>query len=288
MQGIIVKGIAGFYYVKVNDKVYECKARGKFRHNELSPLVGDKVEFELQNNKGFIKEILPRSSKLIRPAIVNVTKAIIVFAVKNPDFNTDLLNKFLIQCEANGLKVVICFNKIDLVSKEELEEKIALINSMGYKVICSNAKEGLGIEVIKEELYNNITVLSGPSGVGKSTILNSILGHAAMKTGDISAKLKRGKHTTRHCELVELEGGYIADSPGFSSLDIGNIKKEELQDYFPEFEAYKNNCKFSTCIHNKEPGCAVKEALKEGKINKHRYEFYVKTLEEIQNRREWK
>jgi ribosome biogenesis GTPase len=288
MQGIIVKGIAGFYYVKVDEEIYECKARGKFRHNELSPLVGDKVEFDLQNGKGFIKDILPRTCELIRPAIANVSQAIIVFAVKNPDFNTDLLNKFLMQCEANGLNVIICFNKIDLISKEELEEKISFVNSIGYKVICSRAKQGEGIEEIKRQLQNNITVLCGPSGVGKSTILNSILGRMAMKTGDISERLKRGKHTTRHCELIEMEGGYIADSPGFSSLDIGYIKKEDLQNCFPEFSEYKDNCKFSTCIHNKEPGCAVKEAVLNNNINQNRYDFYVKTLEEIQSRREWK
>lgn len=288
MQGIIVKGIAGFYYVKVDEDIFECKARGKFRHNELSPLVGDKVEFDVQNGKGFIMDILPRSCSLIRPAIANVTQAIIVFAVKNPDFSTDLLNKFLIQCEAKGLKVIICFNKIDLVSKEELEEKISFVNSIGYKVICSRAKQGEGIEKIKEQLHNNITVLCGPSGVGKSTILNSILGRNAMETGDISERLKRGKHTTRHCELIEIKGGYIADSPGFSSLDISDIKKEDLQNCFPEFNEYKNDCRFSTCMHNKEPGCAVKEAVLKDEINKNRYDFYVKTLEEIQNRREWK
>ncbi len=288
MQGIIIKGIAGFYYVKTDEKVYECKARGKFRHEELSPLVGDQVVIDIQNDKGLITEIFKRSSKLIRPAIANVTQAIIVSAVKNPDFNTDLLNKFLVLCEANNLKAIICFNKIDLVTEEELMNKICFVKSIGYEVLCTKAKQGEGIEKIKKHLPGNVTVLCGPSGVGKSTMLNSILGREAMETGDISAKGKRGKHTTRHCELLEIEGGYIADSPGFSSLDLGIIKKEDLQYCFPEFKEYQNNCRFSSCLHHNEPNCAVKKALEENKINRNRYDFYIKTLEEILSRREWK
>lgn len=288
MQGIIIKGIGGFYYVKINNKIYECKARGKFRHNDLSPLVGDKVIIDVDKDKGFIKEICTRTSKLIRPSIANVTQAFIVFAVRNPDFNLDLLNKFLILCEINKLKVVVCFNKIDLATSDELEDTISLVKSIGYEIIYLNAKLGKGIEEIKNHLRDNVTVFCGPSGVGKSTILNSVVGHLAMETGVISEKLKRGKHTTRHCELLEIDGGYVADSPGFSSLDIGFIKKEELQLCFPEFLEYQDSCKFSTCMHYKEPGCSVKEAVNEGKININRYNFYLKTLEEILNRREWK
>ena len=288
MRGIIVKGIGGFYYVKVNDKIYECKARGKFRHKELSPLVGDNVIIDLDKDKGFIKEICTRTSKLIRPSIANVTQAFIVFAVRNPDFNMDLLNKFLILCEINKLKVVICFNKIDLATSDEIEDTVSLVKSIGYEIIYLNAKLGEGIEEIKNHLKENVTVFCGPSGVGKSTILNSIVGHSAMETGTISEKLKRGKHTTRHCELLQIDGGYVADSPGFSSLDISFIKKEELQLCFPEFLEYHDSCKFSTCMHYKEPGCSVKEAVSVGKINKNRYSFYLKTVEEILNRREWK
>ncbi|MDF2502746.1 ribosome small subunit-dependent GTPase A [Clostridium sp.] len=288
MQGIIVKGIGGFYYVKINDKIYECKARGRFRHRDLSPLVGDNVLIDLDKDKGFIKEILTRTSELIRPAIANVTQAFIVFAVRQPDFNMDLLNKFLILCEINKLKVVICFNKIDLATDANLEETVSLVKSIGYEIIYLNAKAEKGIEEIKSHLEGNVTVFCGPSGVGKSTILNSILGHSAMETGAISERLKRGKHTTRHCELIEIDGGYVADSPGFSSLDIGFIKKESLQLCFPEFNKYYDECKFSTCMHYKEPGCAVKKAVEAGKINNNRYNFYVKTLEEILNRREWK
>ncbi|AJA48168.1 putative ribosome biogenesis GTPase RsgA [Clostridium pasteurianum DSM 525 = ATCC 6013] len=289
MQGIIIKGIGGFYYVKVNSKIYECKARGKFRHKELSPLVGDNVIIDLdEDNKGVIKEICDRTSKLIRPSIANVTQAFIIFAVRNPDFNMDLLNKFLVLCEVNKLKAVVCFNKIDLATKEEVDNTVSLVKSIGYETIYLNAKTGYGIDKIKAHLEENITVFCGPSGVGKSTILNSIVGHSAMETGDISKRLNRGKHTTRHCELLEIDGGYVADSPGFSSLDISFIKKDQLQGCFPEFLEYYDTCKFSTCMHYKEPGCTVKEAVESGKINKNRYMFYIKTLEEILSRREWK
>lgn len=281
MHGLIVKGIGGFYYVKAEDKIFECKARGKFRINDLSPMVGDRVSIDLDKGKGFIKEIFERTSELIRPSISNVTQAFIVFAVKNPDFNMDLLNKFLLLCNANNLKVIVCFNKLDLASKEEIEAAANSVSSTGYEVIYIKAKAGEGIQKIREHLKNNITVFCGPSGVGKSTILNKIIGSEKMETGEISDKIKRGKHTTRHCELIEIEGGYVADSPGFSSLSVDFIKKDELKNYFPEFQEYENDCKFSGCNHYKEPACAVKKAVEEGLINKSRYEFYIKTLEEL-------
>ncbi|MDD3223996.1 MAG: ribosome small subunit-dependent GTPase A [Clostridium sp.] len=288
MQGIIVKGIAGFYYVKIEDKIYECKARGRFRHNSFSPLVGDKAIIEVENDKGFILDILPRTSELVRPAIANVSQAIIVFAVKNPQYNGDLLNKFLVLSESNNINVIVCFNKIDLISEEELKKMISSVENMGYKVICLNAKNKEGFKSIRENLKDNITVLCGPSGVGKSTILNGVIGKDKMETGTLSEKLQRGKQTTRHVELIETDGGYLADSPGFSSLELLNIEKEDLQYCFPEFKAYYNTCKFSTCMHHKEPGCAVKKAVDENLISKDRYDFYIKTLEEISNRRKWK
>ncbi|WP_411682993.1 ribosome small subunit-dependent GTPase A [Clostridium thailandense] len=285
MQGTIVKGIGGFYYIKVDEGIVECKARGKFRHNELTPMVGDKVEITLKEGKGVIDKIYPRSNELIRPAVANVTQALVVFALKNPEINENLLNKFLINCEYNNLKVTVCFNKLDLISEEEKNEIVSMIKSAGYEIIFLKAKEGYGIDEVKEKLKNNVTVLCGPSGVGKSTILNTIAGRELMETGEVSEKLRRGKHTTRHSELIDMGDGFIVDTPGFSSFDLDFLLKDELQNCFPEFADYIGDCKFTGCLHYKEPGCAIKEAVIENKINSKRYEFYIKTLEEIMSRR---
>jgi ribosome biogenesis GTPase / thiamine phosphate phosphatase len=285
MVGTIIKGIGGFYYVRVDKDIFECKARGKFRFNELTPLVGDKVEIEVKNGKGVIDKIFDRTSELVRPTVANVTQAFVVFTLANPDLNLDLLNKFLILCEHNHLKAVVCINKVDLVNVEDYQNIISMIKAAGYEVLFLKAKEGFGVEALKERLHDNITVFCGPSGVGKSTLLNKLIGNEVMKTGDISEKLGRGKHTTRHSELVEYEDGYIVDTPGFSSLEIGFIPKEELQSCFPEFEQYHNSCKFTGCLHYKEPSCAVKAALEDNKINRQRYDFYIKTLEELKAER---
>jgi ribosome biogenesis GTPase len=285
MVGTIIKGIGGFYYVRVDKDIFECKARGKFRFNELTPLVGDKVEIEVKNGKGVIDKIFDRTSELIRPTVANVTQAFVVFTLSNPDLNLDLLNKFLVLCEYNNLKAVVCINKVDLVNVEDYDNTISMIKAAGYEVLFLKAKEGFGVEALKERLNDNITVFCGPSGVGKSTLLNKLIGNEVMKTGDISEKLGRGKHTTRHSELVEYENGYIVDTPGFSSLEIGFIPKEELQSCFPEFEEYHNSCKFTGCNHYKEPGCAVKAALEDNQIDSQRYDFYIKTLEELQTGR---
>lgn len=285
MQGTIVKGIAGFYYIKSEKGIIECKARGKFRHNDMTPMVGDKVEISVKNGKGVIDKIYPRINKLIRPAVANVTQALVVFALKNPEINEDLLNKFLINCEFNNLKVVVCFNKLDLISDLEKNEIEHMIRAAGYEIILLKAKQGYGIEQIREKLKDNVTVLCGPSGVGKSTILNAIAGRELMETGEISEKLRRGKHTTRHSELIDIDEGFIVDTPGFSSLDIDFITKDELQNCFPEFLDYVGECKFTGCVHYKEPGCAVKSAVNNGDINEKRYEFYIKVLEEIISRR---
>ena len=287
MKGKIIKEIGGFYYVKTSEGLIECKARGKFRHKDMKPMVGDDVEIEVSNGKGIIEEIFERKSQLIRPTVANVTQAFVVFAVKNPDINFDLLNRFLILCEHNNIEAVVCLNKVDLVSEEEKEAIKQKIVDIGYDVLYINAKKGIGIEKLREKLDNNETVLCGPSGAGKSTLINTLTEKYHMETGEVSEKIGRGKHTTRHSELIDVVGGYIVDTPGFSTLEVNFIEKEDLRYSFPEFEEYNNLCKFRGCLHYKEPNCAVKKAVEEGKINKYRYDFYIRTLEEKMDGRKY-
>jgi ribosome biogenesis GTPase len=282
MQGVIIKGIGGLYFVKVENKVIECKARGKFRYAGLSPVIGDKVEImlEVDPSKGVIEKIFARDNEMIRPVVANVTQAFVVFAFKQPDLNMDLLNKFLVLCEFYKLKIVLCLNKLDLVEGVD-DALIKELKSVGCDIVFLKAKEGEGLEELKTKIKNNISVFCGPSGVGKSTILNSILGREAMITGDISKKSQKGKHTTRHSELIEYKEGFLLDTPGFSSLSLDFIDKEQLQHCFPEFEKHRCECRFSNCMHYKEPNCRVKEAVEDNEIYRDRYKFYVKTLEEI-------
>jgi ribosome biogenesis GTPase len=285
MEGTIVKGIGGFYYVKVDSDTIECKARGKFRYDELVPMVGDKVEISIKDNKGVIEKILDRTSELVRPAVSNVTQAFVIFTFVNPDLNIDLLNRFLVLCEHHNLKTIVCFNKIDLIDIKNYDGIINTLKDAGYSVVLLKAKEGYGIEYLRSSLDDNITVFCGPSGVGKSTLLNNLMGKEVMKTGDISEKLGRGKHTTRHSELVEFGGGFIVDTPGFTSLETSFIPKDEIQYCFPEFKPFIGNCKFTGCLHYKEPHCAVKNATEENNVSKERYNFYVRLLEEVMNGR---
>ena len=265
MQGIIMKGIGGLYFVKVEDKVIECTARGKFRYSGLSPV---------------IEKIFTRETEMIRPVVANVTQAFVVFSFKKPDLNMDLLNKFLVLCTYYKLKIVLCLNKLDLVEEVD-EDLLKQLKSVGCDLVFLKAKEGEGLEELKLRIKDNISVFCGPSGVGKSTILNSLVGREAMKTGEISQKSQKGKHTTRHSELIEYQEGFLLDTPGFSSLNIDFIEKEELQYCFPEFEKHRGECRFSNCMHHKEPNCKVKEALDDNEIYMDRYKFYIKTLEEI-------
>lgn len=287
MKGKIIKGIGGFYYVKTELGIIECKARGKFRHKDMKPVVGDDVEILIEKNKGTIEEIYERSSELIRPVVSNVTQAFVVFAMKNPDINFDLLNRFLMLCEYNNIKSIVCLNKMDLVSEEERNDIKEKINSIGYEVLFINAKRGIGVDTLKERINGNVTVLCGPSGAGKSTLINTLTEKYHMETGEVSEKIGRGKHTTRHSELIDVEDGYIVDTPGFSTLEINFIEKEDLKYCFPEFEEYNNSCKFRGCVHYKEPNCAVKNAVEEGKINSLRYDFYIRTLVEIMDGRKY-
>lgn len=288
MEGKIIKGIGGFYYIKTKEGVIECKARGKFRHNDMKPIVGDDVRIKVENGKGVIEDIHKRSNELLRPTVSNVTLAFVVFAIKNPDLNFDLLNRFLVLCEVNNIEAIVCLNKIDLVSKEEAIELKEKINSIGYEVLFINAKESKGIEDLKERIDGNVTVLCGPSGAGKSTLINSLIETNHMETGNVSEKIGRGKHTTRHSELIDVADGYIVDTPGFSTLEVNFVDKDELKYAFPEFEELNDMCRFRGCLHYKEPDCAIKNAVERKEINKYRYEFYIRTLEEIISGRKYK
>ena len=273
MTGKIIKGIAGFYYVHIKDYgIYECKAKGKFRNNKIKPLVGDNVEVDILDSlekKGNIVKILSRENDLIRPLVANVDQAMIVFAVKKPDPNLNLLDRFLVMMEYQNIETIICFNKIDIGNEKFMEELKNTYNNAGYKVLFASATENEGVEEIKKLLYGKTTVLAGPSGVGKSSMLNALTNEDKMETGKISEKIGRGKHTTRHSEIFNMDKeSYIVDTPGFSSMFVPGMTKEKLQDCFPEMAQYEPECKFGGCAHINEPICGVKE-LEEMERNKY-------------------
>lgn len=290
MQGRIIKGIAGFYYVYdvVESVVYECKAKGIFRKEKIKPLVGDLVEYEILNHKektGNIVDILPRKNELIRPAVANINQALVVFAVRKPDPHFNLLDRFLVMMEKQGIPVVICFNKKDIANVPEIEELKEVYAACGYRVIFTSAREQENIWLVKEVLKGKISAVAGPSGVGKSSLINCLQEQVSMETGSISQKIERGKHTTRHSELIPIdEDSFIMDTPGFSSLYTNDFEKEDLKFYFPEFRAYQETCRFNGCNHVSEPGCGVKKALEEGKIHPVRYEDYLEMYRELEQK----
>lgn len=285
IEGIITKGIGGFYYIDTNQGVYECRARGIFRKEKITPLVGDNVKINIideENKKGVLEEIEDRDTELVRPPIANVNKAIIVFAIKNPNPNLSLLDRFIVLAERESLDIIIVLTKADLATDEELNKLKSIYETSGYKVIPVSNEAKINIDKVKEELKGNIVVFAGPSGVGKSTLLNNIDSKFQLQTGEVSDKIKRGKHTTRHAELLKLEcGGMVADTPGFSSLTLDDIEEDELKEYFIEFDEFSDGCKFGgRCMHENEPICGVKEGVNEGKIAKERYESYLQLLKE--------
>lgn len=290
IEGIIIKGIGGLYYVSTNERIIECKARGLFRKEKIKPLVGDNVLIDLNDidDMGYIMEIKKRETELIRPPVANVNQSIIVFALKDPNPNLWLLDRFLLLSEKEKLKAVIVFNKTDLISEEKLQSIYEVYRNTGYKIIKTSTKSMSGINELKQILKNRISVFAGPSGVGKSSLLNAIEPNLELKIGDISDKTKRGKHTTRSSSLLELSfGGFVVDTPGFSSLDLNFINEDELEIFFPEIYENSMECKFNDCKHNKEPGCNVKKKLEEGNISKERYENYLSFLEEIKKSRRY-
>lgn len=292
MTGKIIKGISGFYYVYVEGAgLYECKAKGAFRKQKIKPLVGDNVEIAVideANKLGNVEKILPRKNELIRPAVSNIDMALVIFASAKPDPNFNLLDRFLCMMEYQKVPVTICFNKIDLVDQEKLKEYSGIYEPAGYNVIftCTKTKEGLGS--IRSLLEGKTTTVAGPSGVGKSSIINCLQSDITMETGTISEKIERGKHTTRHSEIIPVSHDtYIMDTPGFSSMDVPGFEKEDLWTCYPEFVRHEPYCRFIGCSHINEPDCGVKAAIEDGEISPIRYENYKLLYEELKNRHKY-
>ena len=293
MRGRIIRGIGGFYYVKTDEtrEVYECRPRGIFRKDLKKPLVGDVVDIEITDTKdmeGSIVRIHDRRNSLVRPAAANVDQAMVIFALASPEPLPGLLDRFLIRERYEGIPVVICINKTDLADEKKREDFAGIYSGSGNKLLFISAKTGAGEEELKRCLEGKTTVLSGPSGVGKSTLINTLTNTQLRQTGELSRKLKRGKQTSTDAELIQLnENTFIIDTPGFSSLDIPDMDENELQDYYPEINAFKGECYFSACSHIHEPKCAVRAAVLEKKINEIRYASYSGIYEELSSRRKY-
>ncbi len=275
IEGLIIRNISDLYTVKSQDKYYNCKAKGIFRKQKLTPVVGDKVIID--SEKLIITKILNRNNILVRPPISNIDQAIVVVSVVNPTFQSNLVDKLLVMIEFNNIKPIICLTKMDLLNDNSMDNIINYYKSIGYNVLINTE-----IDKIKELLNNKITVITGQSGVGKSTLLNRLDSKLSLKTNDISHALGRGKHTTRHVELYNLFGGYIADTPGFSSLSL-DMKKEDVRDNFIEFNLYKDKCKYRDCMHINEDDCEIKRLVNDGIILKSRYDNYIKFINEIKS-----
>lgn len=288
MQGKIIRGIGGFYYVHTHQGVYECRARGIFRKDKEKPLPGDLVSISVLDEtekKGNLDEILPRTNSLIRPAVANVDQALVIFALVSPKPNFNLLDRFLVLMEKQNLPALICMNKTDLASDEMIAEVRKRYRNSGYPLLFVSAAQKEGVEAIREYLRGKTTTVAGPSGIGKSSLINLLQDGVQMQTGAVSEKIERGRHTTRHTELMWVEEDtYILDTPGFSSIELFGIEKEELGDYFPEIAAHAGDCRFRGCAHLAEPDCAVKEAVDNGEISKGRYENYQQLYEDLKKK----
>lgn len=297
-EGLIVKALSGYYYVKPEGsapgEVIQCRGRGIFKKKGLTPLVGDQVIYTpTENGEGTVDEILPRTTELVRPPIANARLAVLLFSLKEPDLNLSLLDKFLVHIEHAGLRALICLTKEDLLGEADKTEEAdpteqvkQLYEEIGYEVVVTSSVSGLGTDEVRSRLAGEISVFSGQSGVGKSTLLNAMLPGLSLETSEISLKLGRGRHTTRHVELIELDnGGYVADTPGFSQLDFLELGVEELSSCFREFRELADECKFRGCSHLHEPGCRVREALERGEVASSRYEHYVQFQQEMKDKK---
>ncbi len=285
MQGKIYKGIGGFYYVAVGDEIIECKARGKFRKEHITPMIGDDVEIEVKDNKGSITEIYPRKNSLIRPAVANIDLIVVVVAAKDPDPATFVTDKMLVNAEINGVNAIVCINKSDLADADELRD---IYSRAGYRTICVSALEKNGLDELFEVIKGKTAAFAGVSGVGKSTILSHITG-VTLQTGEVSDKISRGRHTTRHVELFKVQGGgYVLDTPGFSSVEAEDVTAQDLMLYFPEIREASGDCRFRGCAHIDEPDCAVKAAVECGEIPLSRYLSYKELYEIERGKKQWK
>ncbi|MBQ2697002.1 MAG: ribosome small subunit-dependent GTPase A [Clostridia bacterium] len=290
LTGTIVKGIGGFYYVKTAEGLIECRARGRFRKDGASPMVGDVVRITITTEdakKGSVDEILPRKNAFIRPPVANIDQLVVTISVKNPESSLLLADQLTVTAEAAGVLPVICINKQDLDEKRAAEIQ-KIYETTGYTVILTSAKDETGLDGLKAILKDKITALAGNSGVGKSSLLNRLSEGFSLETGTVSNKTQRGRHTTRHTELLELPfGGYVFDTPGFSSYAAEGITAAELQNFFPEIKRVEEPCRFVGCAHMAEPGCAVKEAMEAGKITPERYESYQALYQELKQIKPW-
>jgi ribosome biogenesis GTPase len=284
---MILKGVGGRFEVETNGDVVICKARGRLKNQKIVPLVGDRVTLSIEpSGEGVIESVTPRQTELHRPAVANVDHAVVVTTLKSPPLNLQLLDRILVLCEAEGLDATVVINKADVASGDALSESY---RSLGYPVIITSAKNGLGIDRLKEDLAGRLSVFTGPSGVGKSSLLNAIDPSLELSVGEISQKVKRGKHTTRHTALLSLDnGGKVVDTPGFTSLDLTPLADEPLDHFFPEFNRLREGCRFSDCKHLDEPGCAVKAALAAGEIPGSRYQSYTQLQAELEEHRRYK
>lgn len=285
MKGIIIRAISSFYYVEIGSSVYECKARGIFKHRSEQLYVGDWVEIEVldeENKKANIVAVLPRRNKLKRPPIANVTQAILVFSLKNPAPNLSLIDRFLVLAQKEELSIVIVLNKADLDTQNVGSSIVEAYRPLGYPVLVVSAMNEENIQQLRPYLDRQTTIVAGPSGAGKSTLINALI-RTQLKTGRVSEKIGRGRHTTRYVELIAVDSeSYIADSPGFSAIDLNEMDEYDLRESFVEFHEYDVDCKFGAkCLHENEPSCQVKEAVEEQKISTIRYKSYIQLLNEI-------
>ncbi len=291
-KGKILKGIGGFYYIKPDNQnsIIECKARGKFRNLSLVPTIGDVVDVELSDEagKGSIVHIYDRNNLFIRPNVANIDTLVIVVACNNPKPDFLFVDKMLVIAHSKNVECIVCFNKTDLEDDETVKSYAKIYTDIGYKVICTNFKNMSGLDELRKLIKGKTTAFTGFSGVGKSTLINNVVGKAYMQTGEVSKKLGRGKHTTRHVELLEYDSGsYLADTPGFSTLDLTDIDASSLKDCFVEFSLYSQNCKFADCMHTSDKFCGVYDAVKCNKINKVRYLNYINFYNTLKDKKEW-